>query len=216
MVVVIDYGMGNLGSVLNMFRRIGVQAVRSSDTATIAKASKLILPGVGAFDRGMESIDKLGLRGVLDQKVIEEKVPVLGICLGMQLMCDTSEEGVAPGLGWMKADVIRFRFEPATDGTKPKVPHMGWNYVRVSKPHALTETLGEDARFYFVHSYHVVCADPADVLLVGHYGGMRFAAGMARDNVVGMQFHPEKSHRFGMTLLRSFLAWSPAAPAVSA
>jgi glutamine amidotransferase len=216
MIVVIDYGMGNLGSVMNMFRRIGVQAVCSSDTATIAKASKLILPGVGAFDRGMESIGRLGLRGVLDQKVIGEKVPVLGICLGMQLMCDRSEEGVAPGLSWMKAEVIRFRFEPAADGTAPKVPHMGWNFVRAAKPHALTQTLGEDARFYFVHSYYAVCADPADALLAGHYGEMEFAAGMARDNIVGVQFHPEKSHRFGMALLRSFVAWSPAAQAVSA
>jgi glutamine amidotransferase len=215
-IAVVDYGMGNLGSVMNMFRRIGIAAVRTSDAKEIAKAAKLVLPGVGAFDRGMESIQKLGLRDVLTQKVTGERVPILGICLGMQLMCRESEEGVAAGLGWMDAKVVRFAFAPKPGEPSPKVPHMGWDYVTAPRPHPLLARLGGDARYYFVHSYHVVCSEPQDCLLASDYGGIRFTAAMARGNMVGVQFHPEKSHRFGIALFRSFVSWAPAAQPASA
>jgi len=216
MIAVVDYGMGNLGSVMNMFRRIGVAAVRSGDPKQIEKATKLVLPGVGAFDRGMESIHRLGLREVLDHKVVEQRTPILGICLGMQLMCKASEEGVASGLGWVDANVVRFAFEPKPSEATPKVPHMGWDYVRAAQPHPLVARIGDDARFYFVHSYHVVCADLEDRLLTSHYGGTKFVAAMARGNIVGVQFHPEKSHRFGIALFRSFETWAPSLQAASA
>lgn len=207
MIVVVDYGMGNLGSVLNMFRRIGIVAELSSDPNKIAKAARIILPGVGAFDRGMESIAALNLRDVLDQKVLKERVPTLGICLGMQLMGRSSEEGREPGLGWFDARSIRFNFEQSAGNAPVKIPNMGWNYVTPAKDHPLTRSMAADTRFYFVHSYHVVCARPQDVLLESHYGGIRFTSAIARDNIVGVQFHPEKSHLFGIALLQAFASW---------
>jgi imidazole glycerol-phosphate synthase subunit HisH len=216
LIVVVDYGVGNLGSIMNMFRRIGVPAERSSETARIAAASKLVLPGVGAFDRGMESIQRRGLRGVLEDRVLGASVPVLGVCLGMQLMARVSEEGNEPGLGWIAGRVVRLQPAPDAIGRRPKVPFMGWNYVAVTKPHPLVQELGDDPRFYFVHSYHLTCDDAEDVLLHSYFGGSPFVAGVARGNCVGTQFHPEKSHRFGMALLRNFAAWAPAAAPVPA
>lgn len=198
MITIVDYGMGNLGSILNMFKRIGVPAEIAADAATIAKAGKLLLPGVGAFDSAMSRIAERGLREVLDAKALQERVPVLGICLGMQLLTRGSEEGVQPGLGWLAATTRRF---PANSPLK--VPHMGWNLARPQRPHALIEGLGDDTRFYFVHSYHVQADDPTDVLLRTEYG-LPFDAAVARGNIHGAQFHPEKSHKFGMRLLANF------------
>lgn len=200
MITIVDYGVGNLGSILNMFKRVGVPAVITGDVAAIAQAEKILLPGVGAFDHAMRRIDEAGLRDVLDRKAMIERVPVLGVCLGMQLMTRGSEEGSLPGLGWVDATVHRF---PAATGLK--VPHMGWNEVEVVRQTALTEGWPGDPRFYFVHSYYVDLADPADRLLRARYG-VDFDAGFQHGTLFGAQFHPEKSHRFGMNLFRNFEA----------
>lgn len=199
MITIVDSGMGNLGSVRNMLTKIGVESRISGDPNVIAGADKLILPGVGAFDAGMESLERSGLRSVLDERVLGAGVPTLGICLGMQLMTRGSQEGTRPGLGWIDAEALRFDSE---DGSL-KVPHMGWNVARPARPAALTESLPEEPRFYFVHSFYVRCRDEADVLLTTTYGE-DFHSGFHHGNVWGVQFHPEKSHRFGMQLLGSF------------
>lgn len=200
MITIVNYGMGNLGSVQNMFKRIGVPSEISGDPEVVAKASKLLLPGVGAFDAAMQKIAESGLREVMDRKVLEEKVPTLGICLGMQLLTNGSEEGVLPGLGWIPARCFRFSFP---EGSKLKIPHMGWNYVFPKKDSPLTADLPAEPRFYFVHSYYVQCDNEENVLMTTPYGS-DFHSIVQRDNVYGAQFHPEKSHKYGMKLLANF------------
>lgn len=199
MITIVDYGMGNLGSIRNMLKKIGFESEITADPQAVLRAGKLILPGVGAFDAGMESLDRSGLRQALNTRVLVDKTPVLGICLGMQLMTTASEEGQLPGLGWIDAKALRF--EPSA--AAPKVPHMGWNLVQPARPSALVDGLPAESRFYFVHSYHVACTRPDDVLLSTVYG-LTFHSGFQRENVWGVQFHPEKSHKFGMQLLRNF------------
>lgn len=201
MIAIIDYGMGNPGSIKSMLRKLGVPSQITADPAEIQQAGKLILPGVGAFDAGMTKLHESGLVPLLDRRVREEKVPVLGICLGMQLMGRSSEEGHAPGLGWIAADARRFSIP---QGSRLKVPHMGWTPVTARKPSALIPQDGEDLRFYFVHSYHVVCADPQDAVLEAEHG-VGFVAGFEHENILGVQFHPEKSHKFGLKLLENFV-----------
>jgi len=201
MIIIVDYGVGNLGSIKNMFKKVGVKAESSSDPAILRDAEKLILPGVGAFDAGMSKLKERGLVGILNELVLEKKVPVLGHCLGMQLMTRRSEEGREAGLGWIDADTVRFKFE--TDQAHLKIPHMGWNVLDIRRPHPLVSGLGTEARFYFVHSYHIVCADEVDVVAYTDYG-YNFASVVQKGNIVGAQFHPEKSHKFGMQLLRNF------------
>lgn len=198
MITIVDYGMGNLGAVLNMFKRIGVPARISGDPVCVGSAEKILLPGVGAFDAAMRCINASGLREALERQALVNRVPVLGICLGMQLLTRGSEEGQEPGLGWIAADTRRFPARPSL-----KVPHMGWNLVHRTQGHALTAGLPPESRFYFVHSYFVQADDPANTLLRANYG-LDFDAAIVRDNIVGAQFHPEKSHRFGMTLLANF------------
>lgn len=198
MITIVDYGMGNLGSVQNMFRKVGATAEITSDLQKIKDARKLLLPGVGAFDAAMKRIHESGLREVLTAKAMVDKVPVLGICLGMQLMTNASEEGVLPGLGWIDAVTKRFPTAPGL-----KVPHMGWNILKPVRSHALLQDLPEEPRFYFVHSYFVTTALPAETIATAHYGS-DFAAVIARDNIMGAQFHPERSHRFGARLLENF------------
>jgi glutamine amidotransferase len=205
MIVVVDYGMGNVGSIANMLRKVGAEAVISADHVVIESAGKLILPGVGAFDQGMQNLTDRGLIPLLGRKVLEEGTPVLGVCLGMQLLARGSEEGRCPGLGWLDAVAVRFR--PTAGDTRLKVPHMGWNTIMVQRPHPLLSGLEQGARFYFVHSYHVVCQDPSVVLSRTGYG-VDFVSAVARDNIVGVQFHPEKSHRFGMQVYRNFASSS--------
>lgn len=200
MITIIDYGMGNLGSILNMLRKIGADAVISSSITDIEKADKLILPGVGAFDAGMRNLAHLNLIQTLKYKVLEKKTPILGICLGMQLMTEKSEEGNFSGLGWFKAETKRFSFN---GGNNLKIPHMGWNYLSVVRENNLFRQMAETARFYFVHSYHAVCRDPADVIASTFYG-YDFVSSVNRDNIYGVQFHPEKSHKYGMKVLRNF------------
>lgn len=200
MIVIADYGMGNLGSIANMFKRVGVPSMITSDLSEIDAATKLVLPGVGSFDSAMERVEESGMHEILTRKALVERIPVLGICLGMQLLMDGSDEGRRPGLGWIAGRVHDFG---GVDGFVEKVPHMGWNDVRRTEGSALTGELGEAPRFYFVHSYFVKCADPGDVILTARYG-IEFDAAVHRENIYGVQFHPEKSHRYGMRLLRNF------------
>ena len=195
--------MGNVGSIVNMLKHIGHVATVSADPAEIAKADKLILPGVGAFDAGMEAIERIGLRETLKEKVLRRQAPVLGICLGMQLITRGSEEGKLPGLGWIAADTVKFR--PQDGREELRIPHIGWNSVmpRVSGP--LFAGLEQGTRAYFVHSYHVRCDDEDDVLAWTPYGP-QFPSIIGHGNVLGMQFHPEKSHKHGMRLFKNFLA----------
>lgn len=200
MIAIVDYGMGNLGSILNMFKRIGVAAEITGDPTRVAQARKILLPGVGAFDTAVARIDQSGLRAVLDHKARLERVPVLGICLGMQLMTRGSEEGQQPGLGWV--DATTHRFPPAAG---LKVPHMGWNVVEPTRSSPLLAGMPAEPRFYFVHSFYVHVRDAADSLLRARHG-LVFDAAVSHGNVHGAQFHPEKSHKFGMRFLANFAA----------
>jgi glutamine amidotransferase len=202
LLTVIDYGAGNIGSVLNMIRRVGGDAVASGQASDVLRAEKLLLPGVGSFDNAMQKLAQLDLIAPLRERALAG-VPVMGICLGMQLLAEGSEEGVLPGLNLIPGKVRRFKFDG--DAAPLKVPHMGWNRVRTAKQHRLTQGIEDDeARFYFVHSFHYDCADEADRLLQTRYG-YEFTSGVQRGNVMGVQFHPEKSHRFGMQLIKNFI-----------
>jgi glutamine amidotransferase len=201
MICIIDYRVGNFGSMLNLLKKIGVKAVVSSDHDLIAKADKLILPGVGAFDNGIQNLNDLKIIPVLEKKVLDEKTPILGICLGMQLFTKKSEEGKMPGLGWVDAETVRFQFHEEKE--KLKIPHMGWNTIKVKKESSLFRDPFPEMRFYFVHSYHAVCQKGDDILTETHYG-YDFTSSFQKENIIGVQFHPEKSHKFGMKLLRNF------------
>ena len=192
---------GNFSSVVKIVEKAGGRAAIVQDPSELAGFSKVILAGVGAFDHGMDAIRDLGWLEQLNRAALVRKVPILGICLGMQMLCEDSEEGVRPGLGWIPGHVRRFRPEP---GSALKVPHMGWNTIRVRRPNPILDLDGPEQRYYFVHSYHAVCSDPADVIAVSHHG-IEFSAAIGRDNVLGVQFHPEKSHRFGLALMRRFV-----------
>ena len=198
MITILDYGIGNLGSVRNMLRRAGLQSEITGDPAVVERATKIILPGVGAFDRAMTRLDESGLRGVLDHKATVEKIPVLGICLGMQMLTHGSDEGQLPGLGYIPAFAHRF---PADDHLK--VPHMGWNRVAKVQSSPLTDALSDDARFYFVHSFFVRVQNEANALLKCRYG-VEYDAAIVNGNIYGAQFHPEKSHKFGLALFAAF------------
>jgi glutamine amidotransferase len=203
MIVVIDYGLGNFGSIVNMFKRVGASAATSSDPKIIAAAEKLVLPGVGAFDHGIRHIQERGLLDVLNEKVLGQKTPVLGVCLGCQLITKSSEEGGLPGLGWIDAATVRFHF--GAENRDLKVPHMGWNTVQSTRSDTLFAGFSSESEpaFYFVHSYHLVCAQAADVLATCRYG-YDFPCAVQHENIFGTQFHPEKSHRFGKKLLSNF------------
>jgi imidazole glycerol-phosphate synthase subunit HisH len=205
MTVIVDYGLGNLGSVANMLRKASNEPVLVSEhTRDIESASRLILPGVGHFDRGSRNLRSNGFAEVLTRRVLLEKVPILGICLGMQLMSEGSEEGNEPGLGWIKGRFQRFRFTGSY--SEMKIPHMGWNFLDFKHESPLFTDLPANARFYFVHSYHFCAKDPGDVIATTTYGydfGSVFGVG----NILGVQFHPEKSHRFGMKLLQNFVRY---------
>jgi glutamine amidotransferase len=199
-ITIIDYGMGNIGSIANMLKKVGASVKISGDPQQIRAATKLILPGVGHFDRGMQQLRDRKLIDVLTERVVGEGVPILGICLGVQLFTRCSEEGTLPGLGWVAASTIRFRFE---QHPTLKIPHMGWNSVKPVKKSLLFSNLPNDARFYFVHSYHLNCEELNDVLGSTEYG-YDFSSAIECRNIYGAQFHPEKSHKFGMALLRNF------------
>ena len=201
MITVVDYGMGNLGSILNMCRWLKIEAQVTSDAGEIQRANKILLPGVGAFDAAIRKINESGLRSILEKKALDEKIPIFGICLGMQLLTESSEEGILPGFGWIPAHTTKFVF---TGDCKPKVPHMGWNSVVKVNESPLTDALPEDSRFYFVHSYYVTTDDRQHSILTTRYGDITFDSAIQKENIFGAQFHPEKSHKFGMKILEAF------------
>jgi imidazole glycerol-phosphate synthase subunit HisH len=200
MIAIIDYGMGNPGSVKRKLDRIGAASVITADHNEIHRADKLILPGVGHFASAVKELKEKGLWEVLNEEVMVLKKSILGICLGMQLMARHSEEGNEEGLGWFDADVVRFRVK---DTLKYKVPHIGWNQVNTKKPSILFNGVDMEQGFYFVHSYHLICHDPSDILNYTTYE-YPFVSAVQKDNISGVQYHPEKSHDAGKQLLRNF------------
>lgn len=199
MIGIVDYGVGNLGSIKNMLRRLGIESLISSNSGDLKNSQKLILPGVGNFDYGMTSLRNSGLYEDLTSQVLKEKKPILGICLGAQLMANHSAEGNKEGLGWLDASVVKFNFKDRS----LKIPHMGWNYVDFKKDSRLISIDGDKRRYYFVHSYHFNTSDKEIILGEANYG-YNFPVILAKDNIYAVQFHPEKSHKFGMELLKGF------------
>ncbi|MEM9022924.1 MAG: imidazole glycerol phosphate synthase subunit HisH [Bacteroidota bacterium] len=202
MIAILDYGVGNVRSIVNMLKKIGHEGVITADNAVIAAADKLILPGVGAFDYGMDRLREAPYFDLINQRALEEKIPVLGICLGAQLLMDGSEEGDTPGLGWIPGRSVRFDLNGSAQ--RLTVPHMGWSDVSTTREDVLFEGLEGEARFYFVHSYHLKPASEAHILCTTEYG-IPYVAGIRHGNIAGVQFHPEKSHRFGKQLLKNFV-----------
>ncbi|MCG3690400.1 imidazole glycerol phosphate synthase subunit HisH [Aliarcobacter butzleri] len=198
MIAIIDYGIGNLKSIYNMFKKVGVESIITSDIETIKNADKYLLPGVGSFDYGINSLKSASFFKTLENEVLENKKPILGICLGMQLLTNSSEEGKEKGLCWIDAQTIKFHL----DDISLSIPHMGWNKTNPTNNNGIFKNL-EENRFYFVHSYHVVCNDKSNILATANYG-KTFTCSIHKDNIYGVQFHPEKSHKFGMQLLKNF------------
>jgi len=201
MICIIDYGLGNIQAFVTMYKRLGVEVVRATSRDDLRGASKLILPGVGAFDHAMELLDASGMRQPLEQLVHEDKLPVLGICVGMQILAGSSEEGVGAGLGWVDGRVRSFAGNPECAALP--MPHMGWNDVVPVPGSPLFKGIEDDARFYFLHSYYFECSDQLNVAARADYG-FQFDCAVRNDNVFGVQFHPEKSHHWGAALLKNF------------
>lgn len=199
MIAIIDYGLGNVKAFANIYNQLNIPHTIATDPTQLARASHLILPGVGAFDQAMQRLSQSGVRETLDELVLDKKLPVLGVCVGMQILAGSSEEGKERGLNWIDAEVVRFHAAEA----QIFVPHMGWNNVRPLSSDGLFRGLDEQSRFYFLHSYLVRCRRSQDVLAVTDYGG-EFACAVHRDNIYGVQFHPEKSHGYGVRLLKNF------------
>lgn len=200
MIAIVNYGLGNLGSISNMLKVIGEKSLISSNRDDIEKADGIILPGVGAFDAGMDKLKEMKLIDVIKEQALDKKKPILGICLGMQLLGRRSEEGNSEGLNLIPFDNIRFRLAD----TNLKVPHMGWDIVEFKQQTPLIDNLNERQRYYFVHSYHAKCDSTENILMTCDYG-YEFAAAVVKDNIMGVQFHPEKSHDFGMALLKNYV-----------
>ena len=201
MIAIVDYGLGNILAFANVYKRLNIEVNVARTAEELRDADKVILPGVGAFDHAMQLLDQSGMRGTLDELVLEKKVPVIGICVGMQILARGSEEGTRPGLGWIDGQVRNLR---ALQGEAPlRMPHMGWNDVAPVQPHPLFRELEKDARFYFLHSFYFDCARPQDVAATSRYGA-DFGCAVASGNILGVQFHPEKSHHFGNQLLKNF------------
>lgn len=201
MITIVDYGMGNLGSIVHTLRRMDISAKISSQPADIQSAEKIILPGIGSYDKGMENLNRLKLIPVLEEQVLENKIPILGICLGMQLFSNRSEEGNEKGLGWIDSETIRFRFPPAD--RMLKIPHMGWNRIDTQNESILRDITKED-RFYFVHSYHIANIDEKYSIGTTKYG-YEFVSVMQKENIIGIQCHPERSHKSGIKILQNFV-----------
>lgn len=201
MIHIIDYGLGNVQAFATMYKRLGIEATRVTSAGALARATKIILPGVGAFDKAMELLDGSGMRGMLEERVVHDKVPVLGICVGMQILADASDEGTAAGLGWIPGRVRSFKSADESAGLP--LPHMGWNDVSPARGSALFAGLEADARFYFLHSFYFDSNDEARVSARATYG-LDFGCAVSLGNVHGVQFHPEKSHHYGALLLKNF------------
>ena len=204
MIVIVDYDMGNVGSIKNMIKKVGGEAIISRDKDELENASKLILPGVGAFDTGMKNLHNYEIFPIISRKVLDKKIPVLGVCLGMQLLTNKSEEGNEKGLGWIDGKSKKFPNDMMYNDTHLRVPHMGWNTVTLEKEDKLFQGSEEVPRFYFVHSYYVTCDNKEDVLTTTNYG-MSFTSSVSKDNIWGVQYHPEKSHKHGMNIYHNFV-----------
>lgn len=202
MITIVDYNTGNLNSIANMIRKAGGDAQISSDVEVVKRATKLILPGVGHYDYGMKNLRANGMAECITERVMVDKVPILGICLGVQLFMNGSEEGKEPGLGWIDGEAVAF--DRSRLSKELKVPHMGWSEVRYNTTSRLFQGFTETPRFYFVHSYHLRCHHAEDELAYCRHG-YEFTAGVERNNIVGVQFHPEKSHRFGLQIMKNFI-----------
>lgn len=202
MIVIVDHGLGNLRSVAMKFARVKAEALVSADPAAILAADKLVLPGVGSFDAGMKNLRQAGLADALDEAVLGKKTPILGICLGMQLFTKGSEEGDRPGLGWIDAETRKL--SAPEDAGRFRVPHIGWNTLTPRPGCLLFEGIDPRLRYYFVHSYAVFCNDPGQVAAETDYGRI-FASAVMRDNILGTQFHPEKSHHHGLAMIENFV-----------
>jgi len=201
LITIVDYGVGNVQALANIYKRLEIPCLQARSAAELAGATHVILPGVGAFDWAMARLQASGMREALDELAQVQRKPVLGICVGMQMMADGSDEGQLPGLGWFDAHVRRF--DEAKFKSPTHLPHMGWNDVEPVRTDGLLRELGDQARFYFLHSYYFAPNDPADILATTVYGE-RFASAVQRGNVHGVQFHPEKSHGWGIQLLKNF------------
>lgn len=201
MIVLIDYGLGNIHAFINVYSRLGIPVTIARTSSELEAASKLILPGVGAFDHAMELLGASGMRQTLDHLVLSKKVPILGICVGMQILANSSDEGKLTGLGWIPGHVKAFSTVPKAAGLP--LPHMGWNDVQVTGGHKLFKELDEEARFYFLHSYFFEAVHHDSVIATASFG-IDFCCAVQSDNVYGVQFHPEKSHHYGTSLLKNF------------
>lgn len=201
MITIVNYGLGNIKAFVNIYNKLNIPCKIATNASELEKADKLILPGVGAFDHAMEQLDRSGMRNPLDQMVLQKKIPVLGICVGMQMLANSSDEGALPGLGWINGTVKKIDSEKLHHITH--LPHMGWNDVKPVKQSNLFFELENDACFYFLHSYYFSCNDLADIIAISDYGGA-FTCAVQHENIYGVQFHPEKSHHFGIQLLKNF------------
>jgi len=201
MIVIVDYKMGNLGSISNIIKKIGHKSIITSDPSIITSAEKIILPGVGHFEKAMQNLSDLNLIEVLTDKALIQQTPILGICLGMQLLTSFSEEGDVKGLNWINAKTEKFKLD---EFPELKIPHMGWNKVSIPNQQRICENLDNESRFYFVHSYNVVCESNENILMTTKYGN-DFTSAIIKDNIMGVQFHPEKSHKFGIQLFKNFI-----------
>ncbi len=203
MIAIVDYGLGNVQAFLNIFKRLGIPAYSAASKTELVKATKIILPGVGSFDWAMNSLHSSGMTEVLNQMVLHQAIPILGVCVGMQMMAQRSDEGQLPGLGWINAEVKKFD-EISPTGVKVLLPHMGWNDVSPRDSESIFHNMETSPRFYFLHSYYFSPEEARFVLATTEYNGFTFASAVRLGNIYGVQFHPEKSHHWGITLLKNF------------
>jgi glutamine amidotransferase len=201
MIAIIDYGLGNIMAFLNVYNRLNIPVIVAKSAADLHSATRLILPGVGSFDHAMQQFDQSGMRQPVEKLVMRDKVPVLGICVGMQILAKSSEDGELPGLGWIDGTVKKFDLSVMPNGTY--LPHMGWNDVSPAVVGGLFNGMKQDSRFYFLHSYYFECHQQSNILALSEYG-RNFSCAVHQDNIFGVQFHPEKSHHFGSQLLKNF------------
>lgn len=201
MIAIVDYGSGNIRAISNAYTRLGVPFFVASRPEDLERASRVLLPGVGAFDQAMSELERSGMKDGLGRAVLDEEKPILGICVGMQLLANRSEEGKKSGLRWIEADVCRF--DPSGCPEVIRLPHMGWNTISPTRSSPLFDGVGVKDEFYFLHSYYFCCSDSSLNLATAHYG-ISFAAAVNRRNIYGIQFHPEKSHGAGMRVLKNF------------
>ncbi len=201
MITIVDYGLGNILAFVNVYNRLNIPVFVAQSASDLSSASRLILPGVGSFDHAINQFNRSGMRNAVEQLVIHEKKPVLGICVGMQMLAKSSEEGLLPGLGWIDGTVKKFALSAMPPETN--LPHMGWNDVSPVVEQTLFKGLEQDSRFYFLHSFYFECHHRSNILAVSDYGGI-FSCAVKQDNIYGVQFHPEKSHHSGTQLLKNF------------